>query len=454
MTPEPDADDSAAGDSTTGDSTADDAPDRTVETDVVVVGAGPAGCVLSGLLARSGVETTLLERHDTLDREFRGFAFQPSALRVFDRMGLLGDVLDLPHERISRFAVVVDGRSYTVADFAPLSPPYDFVLSIDQPPLLRLLVDDADRFERFSFRPSTVARDLVVEDGAAVGVRARDRERGEDLTVRARLVVGADGRFSTVREAAGVDPGLYDADFEVVWTKLSGRAPHDIQARFSEAGQLLYFGLGTDVQLGWLIPEGSYPELRAAGIESFRDRIAAVDPGLRPALEASLTGFEQCSVLDVSPGFAEAWTGDGLALVGDAAHVASPLGGQGNALAVQDAAALHAVAVPALRRDGDSTERSAAESPSGGVLSAADLRPYAARRRPAVRRVLDAQLLGQRAISALMNRGDDVPSSLRRAALRTAATVGSLGPVNARLRSFLAFGPDPVDVETDLFVSE
>ncbi|QIB74748.1 FAD-binding protein [Halogeometricum borinquense] len=411
---------------------------RTFQTDVVIVGAGPAGCVLGGLLARSGVETMLLERHATFDREFRGFAFQPSALRIFDQMAVLERVLDLPHERISRFKLELYGRLYTFVDFTTLSPPHDFVLSIDQPPLLRLLVDDAERFETFEFRPSTVVRDLLVEDGSVVGVRATDREMDEELTIRSRLVVGADGRYSTVRQAADIDPGLVDTDFEVVWTKVPGSASHEIQVRINEDGQLLYFGLGSDVQLGWLIEKGTYPDLREQGIEAFRDQIAAVDPRLRPALAESLTSFDQCSLLDVSPGFTDEWVRDGLALIGDAAHVASPLGGQGNALAIQDAAVLHAAVVPALRRE-------------SGVLSASSLEPYAARRRPAVRRILDMQLLGQRAISMLVTRGDDIPAVIRQTIAKAGATAATVGPVSRRLRDLIAFGPDPVDVETALF---
>jgi 2-polyprenyl-6-methoxyphenol hydroxylase-like FAD-dependent oxidoreductase len=76
----------------------------------VVVGAGPGGCVLSYLLARSGVETVLLERHADLDREFRGYFFQPLVLRLFEGM----DVLALDHDEIRRPAVTVFERSYDV----------------------------------------------------------------------------------------------------------------------------------------------------------------------------------------------------------------------------------------------------------------------------------------------------------------------------------------------------
>lgn len=410
---------------------------RTVEADVVVVGAGPAGSVLSHLLARSGVRTLLLERHSSLEREFRGFGFQPSTLRIFDDMGLLEDILALDHEEFSRFSIDLYGHSHTIVDFTPLPVPHDFLLSVRQPPLLRLLVDASERFEAFEFRDGTSVHDLIVED-RVVGVRATDRETNDAIEVRARVVVGADGRFSTVRSAAGIDPGLFETDIDVVWLKVSSEVPHETQLRINEHGQLLYFGLGTAVQLGWPLPKGSYPAIREAGIDAFRERLAAVDPRLHDALRSSVTGFDDCSLLNIAPGLSNEWVRDGFVLIGDAAHVASPVGGQGNALALQDAAVLHRVIVRALNR-------------TSGPLSARELNPYVRRRRPAVRRILDMQLSGQRAISTLVNRGDRVPDIGKRAILRALVSVAHLPPVAARSRTLLALGPDPVRVETALF---
>jgi 2-polyprenyl-6-methoxyphenol hydroxylase-like FAD-dependent oxidoreductase len=410
---------------------------RTVEVDVVVVGAGPAGCVLSNLLARSGVETLLLERQSSLDREFRGFGFQPSTLRIFDDMDVLEDVLALDHEEVSQFGVDLYGHSRTAMDFTSLPAPHDFALMTDQPPLLRLLVDTAKRYETFEFHDATPVQDLIVEDGV-VGVRATDREANESIEVRARVVVGSDGRFSTVRSVAGIDPGLYETDFQMVWLKVPGEVSHETQIRINEHGQLLYFGLGENVQIGWLIPEGTYPAIREAGIDAFRERIAAVDPRLRSPLESSLTGFDDCSLLNVAPGLSDEWVRDGLALVGDAAHVASPVGAQGNALAMQDAAVLHSVVVRALDR-------------TIGPLSARDLRPYVQRRRPAVKRVIDAQLLGHRAISALVHHADDVPDIVLRGGIQLLLSLGQIDPMASRIQKLLALGPDPVRVERELF---
>ncbi|MCL7419054.1 MAG: FAD-dependent monooxygenase, partial [Halalkalicoccus sp.] len=110
--------------------------DAEAETTVVIVGAGPGGCLLSYLLARSGIETTLIERHAALDREFRGYLFQPSALDVFEQLGLLESVLELPHERVSRPEVVVYGRPYPTIDFEALGGRHDYALLMEQPPLL------------------------------------------------------------------------------------------------------------------------------------------------------------------------------------------------------------------------------------------------------------------------------------------------------------------------------
>ena len=410
---------------------------RTITVDAVVVGAGPAGCVLSHLLARSGVDTLLLERHSSLDREFHGFGFQPSTLRIFDDMDLLGDILALDHEKLVTFGIDLYGHPRTAIDFTTLPAPHDFVFLIDQPPLLQLLIDASKRFETFEFRDATPVQDLLIENGV-VGVRAIDREMNESLEVRARIVVGADGRFSTVRSVSGINPGLFETDFEMVWLKVPREVPHETQMRINEHGQLLYFGLGTELQLGWPIPKGTYPTIRTEGIDAFREHIAAVDSSLRAPLASSVTGFDDCSLLNVAPGLSEEWVRDGLVLVGDAAHVASPVAGQGNALAMQDAAVLHGIVVHALNR-------------TSGVLSARHLRPYVDRRRPAVKRVIDLQLLGHRLISTLVHHGDSVPNVVKRGVLRSLLTLARIDPIASRSRKLLALGPDPVRVDTELF---
>lgn len=412
---------------------------------MTVVGAGPGGAVLSYLLARSGVETLLLERHSDLDREFRGFGFQPDALRLLDEMDLLEPILDLDHREVRVGEVSVYDRSYEVFDFEDVPGPYDFALLMEQPPLLETVIEAADAFESFTYRPHTPVRDLVREGGRVVGVRALDHDTGEEFVVRSRLVVGADGRFSTVRAAADIDPGLLDSNIELLWFKLPDTVARGAaQSRLNEHGLLLYFGVGGgEVQLGWFIEKGTYPDLRAEGIEAFRRRLVAVDPSLDAVFPDALPSFEACSLLHIEPGLSERWVEDGLLLLGDAAHVASPIGAQGNALAIQDAVVAHAVVAEALDR-GD------------GPLSAGTLRRYEQRRRPAVERVLRGQRLAERGLSLIVRRSDGLPDVVTRSLLRTLFAVPARVPIarlpfGRRLLTRALFGPEPVHVDRTRF---
>ena len=411
------------------------------DADVVVVGAGPGGCVLAYLLARSGVETLLLERHADLDREFRGFGFQPDALRLFDEMGLLDRVLELDHAVVDRGVVHVYGEPYELVDFDALPGPYSRPILMEQPPLLELLIEAASAYECFSFRPRTAVRGLRYENGRVVGVEARDRAADDAVAVRSRLVVGADGRYSTVRDAAGVDPGLRTSSVELLWFKLPASvARRPAQGRLDEEGVLLYFGLGGgEVQLGWFIERGSYPALRAAGIEAFRQRLLAVDPSLSAVFPDALPDFDRCSLLEIAPGISDEWVGDGFLLLGDAAHVASPIGAQGNALAIQDAVVAHSTVAAALETDAD-------------PLPVERLRPYERRRRPAVERTVRGQRAAERALSAFVRHRDAVPAALLRPALRAPfAALSRLRLAETRPGRRALFGTDPAHVDTSRF---
>ncbi|ADJ15580.1 FAD-dependent monooxygenase [Halalkalicoccus jeotgali] len=417
--------------------------DSESETEVVIVGAGPGGCLLAYLLARSGIETVLIERHATLDREFRGYLFQPRALEVFEQLGLLESVLGLAHERVSRPEVVVYGRPYRTIDFAALDGAYDYALLMEQPPLLEMLIERASAFPNFEYHDRLPARDLLYEGERVVGLLATNRRTGEAVRIRSRLVVGADGRYSTVRSAAAIDSGRLDSKLDLLWFKLPADAVGEIaQGRYGEAGLLLYFGLGGGVaQAGWFIPRGSYSDLREAGIEALRERIASVDPGLDGVLPDALEGFEDCTLLRIEPGISERWVEDGLLLLGDAAHIASPVGGQGNALALADAVVAHEVIARTLSLD-----------PGDGPLPACALGRYETRRRPAVEEIVRTQRRVERALTALVLYGGRVPKPLRRPLLRALFSLAPHTPGSGRTAELFAFGAEPVRVDDSWFV--
>jgi len=131
-----------------------------------------------------------------------------------------------------------------------------------------------------------------------------------------------------------------------VWFKLPrGAINATTQGRIDRNGVLLYFGLGGgDLQIGYLIRSGEWPSIRQAGFDAFRERVAEIDPRVGSTMAVQLDGFRDTSLLDVAPGIADSWSRDGL-LIGDAAHTASPIGAQGNPLAVEDAVVAHSLLV-------------------------------------------------------------------------------------------------------------
>ena len=356
-------------------------PDKTEQADVVIVGCGPGGAVLAYLLARSGVDVTLVERAATFEREYRGFGWNPGVIRLFDAMDLLDHVLDLAHETVTEGSFVLYGEVVPVLDFDVLETDYPYALMMEQPALLACLVDHASTYDGFSFLPGTTVTGLEQDgSGRVQGVLARDREANQTVQIEARVVVGADGRYSTVRSHAGIALRLFESPIDLVWFKLpQGAVNASTRGRIDRDGVLVYFGLGGgEIQIGYLIREGDWPAIKDAGFDAFRDRVAAIDAETAAALDVHLDGFRDTTLLDVAPGLADTWTRDGLLLLGDAAHVASPIGAQGNPLAVEDAVVAHDLLVGAL-------------SESEGVLSHQVLREFEVRRRPSVEGVISLQ---------------------------------------------------------------
>ncbi|MFQ5481962.1 MAG: FAD-dependent monooxygenase, partial [Nitrospinaceae bacterium] len=323
---------------------------RILHSDVTLIGAGPAGCFLSVLLARSGVQVTLLEQHPTFDREFRGNAFQPLVLKTLEQMGL-GSLLDeLDHQTVDLFEVREQGLPLLSLPIRDLPPPWNFAVITPQAPLLKRLVEEAGRYSNFRFLSGAPVHGVVLENGKVAGVMAQFQD--QRWLIESRLVVAADGRFSTVRRDLGIGYSKNPQEFDFLWfdmPRVTARQDH-LGLTLEEAGILVNLPKGGGVsQVGWVIPKGSFAKLRQEGMQRFYERVRSVDRDLGDALPQHLQNFDQCSLLDVKIGVADTWARDGMVLIGDAAHTASPIGAQGNKLAIEDAVLVHPLIVRALR---------------------------------------------------------------------------------------------------------
>jgi len=322
----------------------------TLQTTCCIAGGGPAGIMLGFLLARAGVRCVVLERHEDFFRDFRGDTIHPSTLQIMHELGLLDAFLRLPHQKVDSLRVLVGDTEIQVADLSHLPTVCKFIALMPQWDFLNFLAEHGRRYPGFDLHMETDATDLIAEGDRVVGLRANSPSG--PLEIRADLVIGADGRHSTVRERAGMGVTNLGAPMDVLWMRLS-RKPNDPEQTggFINYGHLFVaLNRGDYWQCAFLIRKEGYDAVRARGLDAFRAEIVRLAPFLADRVQ-ELTDWDQIKLLTVVVDRLEQWWRPGLLCIGDAAHAMSPIGGVGVNLAVQDAvAAANILAAPLRER--------------------------------------------------------------------------------------------------------
>ncbi|WP_231562934.1 FAD-dependent oxidoreductase [Microbacterium mangrovi] len=315
-------------------------------TTVCIAGGGPAGLMLGLLLARSGIEVTVLEKHEDFFRDFRGDTVHPSTLNLIDALGLRARFEAIDHVPLQRLDVVVNGIRIHAIDFSTLPAPNRLVTLMPQWDLLELLAAEASTLPAFRLEMGAEVADVVRRDGRVTGVRLTD-----GAVVEADLVVACDGRASTVREAAGLVPRARGVPTDVAWFRMPRPAAPmpDTLGWIGAEGLVVTIPRPGYLQCGLLIPKGSFDAVRAGGIEAFRQRIARAVPRCADVV-GDIASLDDVKLLSVQIDRLPRWWTPGLLCIGDAAHAMSPVFGVGINYAVQDAVAAARLLAPALRR--------------------------------------------------------------------------------------------------------
>jgi 2-polyprenyl-6-methoxyphenol hydroxylase-like FAD-dependent oxidoreductase len=303
-----------------------------------IVGGGPAGMVLGLLLARAGVDVLVLEKHGDFLRDFRGDTIHPSTLEVMHELGLLDDLLKLPHQPVREIRAAIGEHEIPVADFSHLPTHCRFVALMPQWDFLNFLSERARRYPSFKLRMRAEVTDIVEAGDRVVGVRATTQEG--PLEVRADLVIAADGRHSVVRQHAGLTVEAFGAPMDVLWFALTRRPDDPVEpvGRFDSGAIFIMLNRTDQWQCGFVIAKGSIDALRDRGLEAFRASVARLARFASDRV-GEIRSWDDVKLLTVQVDRLTRWFRPGLLCIGDSAHAMSPVGGVGINLAIQDAVA-------------------------------------------------------------------------------------------------------------------
>jgi 2-polyprenyl-6-methoxyphenol hydroxylase-like FAD-dependent oxidoreductase len=309
-------------------------------TTCVIVGGGPGGVVLAYLLARGGARVTLLESRGDFDRRFRGDSIAPPVLDHLDGLGLARPLLaEIPHVKADAFVWSTPKKRYVLADYRDASPKFPFYALVPQARFLPWMVQRARPYGldvRMGARVTELLRD---DAGRVVGVEYV--QGGERHRLGADLVVGSDGRNSKVRQLSSLRATELSSSIDIAWIAMPRRdgdpALSGLELMAEPGNNLAVLGQGGGWQIGFTIVAGTFGELRAAGAGPLRALLRRRAPWLDDRIDA-LTDTNQLTLLPIRITQVDRWSEPGLLLIGDAAHVISPVGGNGINFAVVDAA--------------------------------------------------------------------------------------------------------------------
>jgi 2-polyprenyl-6-methoxyphenol hydroxylase-like FAD-dependent oxidoreductase len=318
------------------------------QTGCLVVGGGPAGVMLGYLLARSGVQTILVEKHGDFFRDFRGDTVHPSTTELMHELGLLQEFLQqVPHQAMEQLGIGFKGETFDLVDFRHLPTACKYVVFMPQWDFLNFLADKAKRYKSFRLEMNTEATGLLWEGDRITGVTAQ--AAGRPVEIRANLTVACDGRWSVIREQSGLPVTEFPMPIDVLWFRLprASSAPETL-GYLGEGQIVIAINRGEYWQCGTIIEKGGFGRVQAKGLPEFRSRVAVAAPFLATSLE-SLTDWEQVKLLSVRANRLQRWWLPGLLCIGDAAHAMSPVGGIGVNYAIADAVAAANQIVEPLR---------------------------------------------------------------------------------------------------------
>ncbi len=351
------------------------------KTDIAVVGAGGGGAVLALALAQKGVKTIVLEQASGPPQGLRGEILQPNGQQVLDQLGLLSTLPSESTRTVHKFHFCrVGGERLCTVDYGDLPPPYNRAVVTLPNVAHHAILDAIEREPSVSLRYRSTFTGLLREKERVVGLTTKQGDG--QFSIRAKVVVGADGAFSKVREALQIPAELHLYPQGYLIALLNAAIPMGEAKYF--VGKRTILGMfpaaGNKVYVFYMIKTGSYDNVKAQGLPALQEAWIKIDPSGEPIFR-TLTDWKQTAFMPTGRVRTPTWVADGAVLIGDAAHAMNPHASQGRMQAMVDAMTLADLLPECL---------------AANDYSASKLRIYETTRRPQVtmlQKLADEQVL-------------------------------------------------------------